>query len=390
MKRIKIKLIITAMIIAVMVVLGNIAYAAESANGPKLESITITPEKHNFHGFNPNTRDYTIKVPSEVDSVNINAVPEDGAKIISGTGTKDLKEGYNKVTIKLQSNTGKEGNYILRFNRAESKDKNKVEEEKKKEEVEPSVKDKEKNEEKDTEKKEENTENTENIEKKEDNKEQEKTDEKAEEKTYEGLASLNIIGVTLTPEFNTNVYEYQANYTGTENKVDVKADVTNPQYSIEVMGNEDLKDGNNTITIVVSDPDEKNIATYQILLNKELKKEVEEKTSETMTTRNKVCIIVGAILLLSGIISIIAVKVKKGRQEFDEYSMPYGLNEDDEDYEENLNYDEDNEENNNDAKESLTREEEKEKIKREFLNNYNQDEDDIYKKKGKYQGKRYK
>ena len=51
-------------------------------------------------------------------------------------------------------------------------------------------------------------------------------------------------------------------------KIDVKAVATSPSYVVETTGNDNLKDGQNIITVLVSDKEGNNVATYQITLNK--------------------------------------------------------------------------------------------------------------------------
>ena len=57
---------------------------------------------------------------------------------------------------------------------------------------------------------------------------------------------------------------------GEETKLNIETKTTDPYYEVEVIGNDELVEGENVITILVSDPDGENIATYQVIVNKTL------------------------------------------------------------------------------------------------------------------------
>ena len=62
----------------------------------------------------------------------------------------------------------------------------------------------------------------------------------------------------LTPEFNTDTYSYTVQLTEDKSSLGLTTIATDEKASIEVNGNEDLKDGENTITIIVSDESDEN------------------------------------------------------------------------------------------------------------------------------------
>lgn len=79
------------------------------------------------------------------------------------------------------------------------------------------------------------------------------------------------VEISLTPEFSSEVYEY--NVILDENLADVKklnidAVPTSEEFKVEITGNEDLKVGHNTIIITVKSKDEKTTATYKVLVAK--------------------------------------------------------------------------------------------------------------------------
>lgn len=109
------------------------------------------------------------------------------------------------------------------------------------------------------------------------------------------LKSLLIKGVTskeekielsYTPEFSSEIYEYQLLLDETLSditKLDIEALALQEDFTVEITGNEDLKDGENTVTITVKSADGKNTVTYKIIVTKEAET-IAEPTVPTVTT----------------------------------------------------------------------------------------------------------
>ena len=199
----------------------------------------------------------------------------------------------------------------------------------------------------------------------------------------DGLEKLQISNVLLNPDFSTNIYEYSAKYIGKDTKLEIETEPTDPYFSVEITGNNDLKEGENLITILVSDPDGKNVATYQITVNKSLIDEDEVAKEQEKAEKQKRIIVIGGIvvLIIFAIIISFIIKRKKDNEFAEEYTVPYcGINNNDE--QENQKVDTDN----------LS----KEDLKKKFLDNYNSYnyEDEMVEeekiRKGRYKGKRFK
>ena len=84
------------------------------------------------------------------------------------------------------------------------------------------------------------------------------------------MVELEISEVEINPNFKTDVYEYTAEYIGEATKLNIKTKASDESYSIEIIGNSNLIEGENLVTILVSDEDGKNVATYQVNINKSL------------------------------------------------------------------------------------------------------------------------
>ena len=87
------------------------------------------------------------------------------------------------------------------------------------------------------------------------------------------------------------------------------------------MGNENLQEGENTITILVADDSGENVATYQVIVNKSLVDEEAIARQEAQERQQKMLIIAGAVILLIIIIvTIIIVKKRKSKNYAEEFS----------------------------------------------------------------------
>lgn len=279
------------------------------SSNANLSNLGIRP--NDFSGFTPNKTEYDVTVPDDVDSIQIYATLQDSNAKVLGTGTEDLNYGLNEFTITVTAEDGTTKDYILNITRGGEE------------------------------------ENTENV---------------SEEYLGDGLASLNIENLELSPSFDTNIYEYTVKYIGEKTNLDITAEATDPYYVVEVTGNEDLQEGENLITILVSDPDGENIATYQVTVNKSLVDEeaLAREQAEKEKQRNIIIGVVIAVIVVAIIIIVIIKKHKKKSKFAEDFTVPYqGINNKEE---ENFNdeYDE------NDIPKSL---------KNNYTNNYDSDEE---------------
>lgn len=304
------------------------------SNVATLSNLGIRP--NDFSGFSANKTSYSTEVPNNVESIEIYAekAKDNNRKTItgqkiSGTGKKTLKEGTNSFSVVVISEDGTANKtYTINVTR-KTKDDNSTENE--------------------------TTEET--------------TNETASEDEVEdpaaqafGLTKLSIAGVELQPQFQTDVYEYRIELKENLDKLDIEAIATEENANVEITGNENLKDGENIITILVKgDTEDKNVA-YQIIVNKS----VENQEQETNTNKIKNIIIVSTVagLILIVIIIIVVSKIKNKKNKA---FIPYGGVFENNDIDENdsfNNYDNNNDSNieeNNDFEEY---EEEKPKKKR--------------------------
>lgn len=317
--------------------------ATKKSNNANLKNLGIRP--NDFKGFKAGTTTYDVTVPEDVEKVEVYAYAQDSKATVTGTGTKTLQKGANalQVTVTAEDGTTKKV-YTINVTRQESQNN---EDEEKPEEI------------------------------------QENTQEVEEGK---GISQLTISNVTLDPEFKTDVYEYTAKYIGDLTSLDIKADPTDIGYNVEIIGNEELKEGENLVTILVSDADGNNVATYQITINKSLVDyEAIERENQEKQKLIKIGIIVVAIVVIA-IIAFIIIRRRRNREwEYEE-----------DDYDEYDNENDIQNQNNQVEPFSGVQDEEYNKIQEDLNkeNNEIQEQDEYYEeeivKKPKHKAKRYK
>lgn len=180
------------------------------------------------------------------------------------------------------------------------------------------------------------------------------------------LKSLSIVGVELTPEFNPDVTSYSANIGEEVTEVEVVAEVNSEKTKYEVVGNTELKDGENTVTITVT-AENGTVTTYEVKLLKNVEPApIEDNTNNTPVDTNKtetkinykLILIIGVIVLIT-IIGITFAILYYRKQNDMEYAKPdYSfLREDEEDKKDTLQqiYDEKNNGQNDDNNNNFRR-----------------------------------
>lgn len=340
---------------------------AKSSNA-NLSDFGITP--HDFTGFKYGTTSYEVVVPEDTEVVEVYAKTQHAKATVTGTGKKNLEKGENKAEVVVTAEDGTKKTYTINI----------IREIKQEEEQE-----------------EDNT--------------AEETTSKEEKK---GLAELKIDKLSLVPEFKTDVYEYKVKYIGENTILNIETKPTSENYVVEVTGNENLQEGENIITILVSDKNGDNVATYQITINKSLVDEEAMAREEDQKKEEQKKIIIGVAIAVVILVIIVFIIIRHRRnknlaEEFSGVSF-YG-NDEEEEYEEEIprglrkkkreqeEIDEEEYVDNNgeEYEEDEIEKMPKEKLKEKFLNNYTSsddvDFDDGYrgtKRKGKYKGKRFK
>lgn len=329
--------------------------SSTKSSDASLSDLGIKP--NDFKGFKSGTTSYKTTVPEDVAEVEVYAKTTSSKATVTGTGKKKLENGTNKVEVIVTAENGTKKTYTIEITREGKNEETAT-----------------------TAQAEETTVANENI--------------------GDGLSSLKIEDLKIEPDFKTNVYEYRVKYIGEKEKLDIEAKTTNSNYKVEITGNNELKEGENIITILVSDANSNNIATYQVIVNKSLvdeetlAKEQEQKQKEEQKKKMMVAGGIGASLLVFIIVIIAIVKHRQNKAWAEEYSVPYsGINDDEDEFlqeNEEIQNTANNNSKNDFNEEPLT----KEKARETFLNNYNNSYDEIddygERPRRRHKGKRFK
>ncbi len=134
------------------------------------------------------------------------------------------------------------------------------------------------------------------------------------------LQSLTIKDVVLTPAFNPMTNDYSGLLEKDLNKLDISTITEDPSAKVEIKGNENLKDGENTITITITSSDGENKQVYTLKITKEVKKEEKKSTTTKVVKKKKNntwLIILLSVLGLGIIITTFLIIFKKKKKNKD-------------------------------------------------------------------------
>lgn len=192
----------------------------ETTSDATLKDLGIRPKEYDFTGFKPTVTSYNVSVPNDVEKITIYATAKNAKDTITGSGAKTLNVGQNKCEIKVTSEDKKTTKtYIINVTRKEEK---------------------------------------------EEDKEDEKESEKEQNIVADGLKNIKVKDVELEPIFSQNVYSYNVNVPAGTKKLEIDTETISKDIEVEIAGNEELKEGENIITVLVHNKQNDATATYQI------------------------------------------------------------------------------------------------------------------------------
>lgn len=258
----------------------------------RLRDFGIRPKEYDFTGFKSNTYEYSVEVPNDVTEVTVYAVPRDDKATATGAGKISLKEGENTAKVVVTAEDGKTTKeYTLTITRTPSEQ--------------PA---------------ENPTDTTGETTPTEDPNATETPDNTETEDTF-GLESLSIKNFSISPKFSTDEYEYTVGVTEDLSSLEIEAKANKENATVEILGNENLQQGENTITILVTDQETEQTATYQIVVNKNSNAEVVAQVNWLDTSTwgtQQIIIVVVVVILILVIVGVIIAKVKLAKRDVDE------------------------------------------------------------------------
>lgn len=198
-------------------------------------------------GFDKNNNNYTVNVPNDVTNLDIKAFGEDGKSTVKISGHENLKDGMNVVTIEVTAEDGSVRIYTINVNRSKKVSQNK-------------------------------------------------------------LKNLIVANGEMVDKFDPNVFEYEINVVGKVNKLDLTAIPEFDSSVVEVMGNDNLKDGTNAVLIKVTD-ENGFVQYYRLTVNKTTKK------TFLGLTLGQWLLLLGALLLIGFLIFLLFLILKRMNKE---------------------------------------------------------------------------
>lgn len=185
----------------------------------EVEGYTLNPY------FNKNNLTYTVIIPEDVTSLEINAEPEVEGAIVRVSGNTKLTKSENTISVRVTAKDGTSKAYSITVLKV------------------PEV----------------------NLK----------------------LNSLQIEGLDLDPTFNSDTFYYTSSLIDTElTSLNVSAVANDENANIEVIGADKLVDGDNLINIIVSNEDDTTI--YQVDLEVDMLGEKEKEKENVITKIRKI------------------------------------------------------------------------------------------------------
>ena len=212
--------------------------------------------------FNKNNLTYTVIIPEDVTSIEINAEPEVEGAIVRISGNTRLTRQENTVTVRVTAEDGTSRAYSITVLKA------------------PEV----------------------NLK----------------------LDSLQIEGLELNPVFDEDTFYYTSSLVDSElTSLDVNAVANDETANVEVIGADNLVDGENLINIIVSNDDETTI--YQVNVDVDMLGEKEKEVDNVITRVRKIInyalwgfagfLLVIVLILIIVLIRKIIKRKKYGKEE---------------------------------------------------------------------------
>lgn len=212
--------------------------------------------------FNKNNLTYTVIIPEDVTSIEINAEAEAEGAIVKISGNTRLTRQENTVTVRVTAKDGTSRAYSITVLKA------------------PEV----------------------NLK----------------------LDSLQIEGLELNPVFDEDIFYYTSSLVDTElTSLNVNAVANDETANVEVIGADNLVDGENLINIIVSNDDE--ITIYQVNVDVDMLGEKEKEVDNVITRVRKIInyalwgfagfLLVIVLILIIVLIRKIIKRKKYGKEE---------------------------------------------------------------------------
>lgn len=257
---------------------SNTNTTTTKSSNANLKTLGVTPKEYDFTGFKKDKTSYSVTIPSNVNTLKVLYKTEDSKAKVKVTGNSGFETGSNnEIKVVVTAEDGKTTKtYIIKVTKLAT--------------------------------------------------EEEKPGNVIDDEKGLYLETLEIEGLELTPAFEKDVFSYQVTLKDKDkNYVTVHAEANQEKADIEISGNYNLQEGDNTINIVVTLEGSVEQKVYQIILTKESPEETaiseNDKVEETKESTESAGVlgslkkylgmIIGVIVFI--IIAVIALIIKLKR-----------------------------------------------------------------------------
>ena len=224
----------------------DLYYQEEFQNGSKADREKIC------------VQEYTLDSDTKEDNVTIKAIADDERANITGTGNIKLQTGENNLRVDVSAENGTVRTYLIKVTR----------------------------------------------------KIQDETLRLSSIKLNAVDQNGNKDEVDLSPSFSENIFSYTAKIYNGASKIDVDTSCLNENAKITVEGNENLKDGKNTIIITVSKEGKTETVSYKIDVIRESSRETSNIPTDKKDNKTAICVI---MLLAVIVIFMLLTRKKNGK-----------------------------------------------------------------------------
>lgn len=196
--------------------------------------------------FDKNITEYYLIVDLTIEEVNVEAVPEDEKSKITITGNSDLQEGENTVKILVKAENGNTKTYTINITKTNDL-----------------------------------------------------------EKVNATLKSLSVKGFNFYPSFKTNIYNYNLTVNEKLTQLEILAETEIEEATYEIIGNENLTEGNNLIKIIVTAKDGETKREYKINVY------LSNKSVEAQKTNITIAIVMLSVLSIAIVATVVLIMKKR-------------------------------------------------------------------------------
>ena len=237
-------------------------------SGITLSVGTLSPE------FYRETFDYTIEFDDTVDlyelsEIEINATSEDDRATVSGTGTIQLNEGENNITLTVTAENGSARNYNVKLTKPEAIEQSSL---------------------------------------------------RLKTLVINGITSEGVFQ-TVNFEFDPETFEYNITVPNNITGLSINPTTENEDILIEQIGNENLNVGDNRVLIILTSPSDDSVkTTYTINVERQaaITEEAQQGLSREQLGIIIITSVIGLILLIVIIIAIVKHHRRKNGFEYDD------------------------------------------------------------------------